>query len=141
MMRYQCSGLDGAEYVFVLIVCACILWVLGVMIIIWYVELIIYCLCCFFSSRRRHTRFALVTGVQTCALPILTQKYLLVSPARAEQSVAFTDQYRSYVINYVTGEEMVRDFLERGSPDRDEIWRRFALILGEPTLPADLLAP
>ncbi|MBB5705466.1 hypothetical protein [Sphingopyxis panaciterrulae] len=71
----------------------------------------------------------------------LTQKYLLVSPARAEQSVAFTDQYRSYVINYVTGEEMVRDFLERGSPDRDEIWRRFALILGEPTLPADLLAP
>src|SRR3546814_10100292 len=30
-------------------------------------------MCCFsyfFSSRRRHTRCALVTGVQTCALPI-----------------------------------------------------------------------
>src|SRR3546814_13020907 len=27
--------------------------------------------CFFFSSRRRHTRCALVTGVQTCALPIL----------------------------------------------------------------------
>src|SRR3546814_8142396 len=27
----------------------------------------------FFSSRRRHTRCALVTGVQTCALPISTQ--------------------------------------------------------------------
>src|SRR3546814_16681892 len=26
----------------------------------------------FFSSRRRHTRCALVTGVQTCALPICT---------------------------------------------------------------------
>src|SRR3546814_10463205 len=26
----------------------------------------------FFSSRRRHTRCALVTGVQTCALPIST---------------------------------------------------------------------
>src|SRR3546814_1325501 len=26
--------------------------------------------CFFFSSRRRHTRCALVTGVQTCALPI-----------------------------------------------------------------------
>src|SRR3546814_3782678 len=26
---------------------------------------------CFFASRRRHTRCALVTGVQTCALPIL----------------------------------------------------------------------
>src|SRR3546814_8050702 len=29
------------------------------------------CLFFFFSSRRRHTRCALVTGVQTCALPIL----------------------------------------------------------------------
>src|SRR3546814_19615734 len=31
-----------------------------------------YCVCgfFFFSSRRRHTRCALVTGVQTCALPI-----------------------------------------------------------------------
>src|SRR3546814_9050647 len=28
------------------------------------------CFCFFFSSRRRHTRCALVTGVQTCALPI-----------------------------------------------------------------------
>src|SRR3546814_5298148 len=27
----------------------------------------------FFSSRRRHTRCALVTGVQTCALPICLQ--------------------------------------------------------------------
>src|SRR3546814_10445802 len=36
-----------------------------------------YCECImffvfFFSSRRRHTRCALVTGVQTCALPIST---------------------------------------------------------------------
>src|SRR3546814_9203160 len=29
-----------------------------------------YILFFFFSSRRRHTRCALVTGVQTCALPI-----------------------------------------------------------------------
>src|SRR3546814_8190295 len=38
-------------------------------------DFIFVCLsvCCyvfFFSSRRRHTRCALVTGVQTCALPI-----------------------------------------------------------------------
>src|SRR3546814_3694486 len=31
---------------------------------------IVYVYCFFFSSRRRHTRCALVTGVQTCALPI-----------------------------------------------------------------------
>ena len=32
-----------------------------------------FCLCFFFSSRRRHTRYISVTGVQTCALPILTE--------------------------------------------------------------------
>src|SRR3546814_2412528 len=31
------------------------------------------CVYFFFSSRRRHTRCALVTGVQTCALPILAK--------------------------------------------------------------------
>src|SRR3546814_4524383 len=31
---------------------------------------IVRCSFFFFSSRRRHTRCALVTGVQTCALPI-----------------------------------------------------------------------
>src|SRR3546814_2163267 len=31
----------------------------------------------FFSSRRRHTRCALVTGVQTCALPILKRQIIL----------------------------------------------------------------
>src|SRR3546814_5290964 len=30
----------------------------------------------FFSSRRRHTRCALVTGVQTCALPICKKIYM-----------------------------------------------------------------
>src|SRR3546814_2392451 len=32
------------------------------------------CFLFFFSSRRRHTRCALVTGVQTCALPISTMR-------------------------------------------------------------------
>src|SRR3546814_9749160 len=55
----------------------------------------------FFSSRRRHTRCALVTGVQTCALPIsptpplkgrgfrikiMALKFELVTPARLERS-------------------------------------------------------
>src|SRR3546814_111289 len=34
-------------------------------------QIIEFCIIFFFSSRRRHTRCALVTGVQTCALPIL----------------------------------------------------------------------
>src|SRR3546814_8249196 len=32
--------------------------------------MVLFLTVCFFSSRRRHTRCALVTGVQTCALPI-----------------------------------------------------------------------
>src|SRR3546814_990340 len=32
----------------------------------------------FFSSRRRHTSCALVTGVQTCALPISKQKVSVI---------------------------------------------------------------
>ena len=70
----------------------------------------------------------------------LTQKYLLVSQPRAEQSVRFTDQYRSYVINYGLGEAMVRAHVERGRPSRDEMWRRMEKIVSEPTLPSDLLA-
>src|SRR3546814_6010099 len=34
----------------------------------------------FFSSRRRHTRCALVTGVQTCALPIFIDGCCLDAP-------------------------------------------------------------
>src|SRR3546814_4373927 len=37
----------------------------------------------FFSSRRRHTRCALVTGVQTCALPI--SRGLAAAVARLDQ--------------------------------------------------------
>src|SRR3546814_10278322 len=37
----------------------------------YYCVTVVFVFCCFFfSSRRRHTMCALVTGVQTCALPI-----------------------------------------------------------------------
>src|SRR3546814_5503736 len=41
----------------------------------------------FFSSRRRHTRCALVTGVQTCALPICLRRGRVMSAAIFELSV------------------------------------------------------
>src|SRR3546814_4813089 len=41
----------------------------------------------FFSSRRRHTRCALVTGVQTCALPISSED--------AEEETGFADDMES----------------------------------------------
>src|SRR3546814_9392397 len=40
----------------------------------------------FFSSRRRHTRCALVTGVQTCALPISCHVAALPVPYRTTEA-------------------------------------------------------
>ena len=37
----------------------------------------------FFSSRRRHTRYISVTGVQTCALPICANQSLMLRTAEA----------------------------------------------------------
>src|SRR3546814_9424120 len=47
----------------------------------------------FFSSRRRHTRCALVTGVQTCALPIygldaLSSQETLLFPSQEQAAGA-----------------------------------------------------
>ncbi len=68
----------------------------------------------------------------------LTRRYLLLSPARAEQSVAFTDHYRSYVLNYGWGRDLVRAHIEAGAPDAAMRWRRMETVLSEPTLPGDL---
>ena len=67
----------------------------------------------------------------------LAQKYQLISEARAKQSVAFTKQYRSYVINYGLGQDMVRADVER-FPAGAQRWKRFEAIISEPTLPSDL---
>src|SRR3546814_4192598 len=55
--------------------------------------MILYLFCFFFfSSRRRHTRCALVTGVQTCALPIF-QKLADDGVAVSGHDVAFFSPY------------------------------------------------
>jgi hypothetical protein len=68
-------------------------------------------------------------------------KYALMSPARAEQRVRFIDQYRSYVINYNLGKDMVRRYIESkgGTPTRpDARWREFARLISSPRLPSGL---
>src|SRR3546814_8226528 len=47
----------------------------------------------FFSSRRRHTRCALLTGVQTCALPI-SNAPVETKDANTDYSPAFEGQTR-----------------------------------------------
>jgi hypothetical protein len=67
----------------------------------------------------------------------LTRRYALVSEARARQMVAFNKQYRSYVINYNIGREMVARDVERFRDDKAR-WKRMEQLLSEPTLPSDL---
>ena len=69
----------------------------------------------------------------------LTQKYQLVSKQRAEQSIGFTEQYRSYVINYGLGQDMARAFVEAAGTTPQARWAAFERIISEPTLPSDLL--
>src|SRR3546814_8010413 len=45
----------------------------------------------FFSSRRRHTRCALVTGVQTCALPISNTPIVIGTTGLEAQHQALID--------------------------------------------------
>lgn len=70
----------------------------------------------------------------------LLQRYQLLSPERAAQSLRFTDTYRSYVINYGLGRDMVRAAIEAGGADSATRWQRMERLLAEPTLPADLVA-
>ncbi|MCH7684503.1 MAG: hypothetical protein IIB35_12450 [Gemmatimonadetes bacterium] len=70
----------------------------------------------------------------------LTQ-FTLMSLPRAQQRVDFFDRYRSYVINYNLGRDLVRDYVESGSGDRmsaAERWRKFASLLTSPRLPSGL---
>jgi hypothetical protein len=66
------------------------------------------------------------------------ERYALSSSERAAQRIRFYDTYRSYVINYNLGKDLVRDWIERGDPNADERWARFTELLSSPRLPSGL---
>jgi len=68
-------------------------------------------------------------------------RYALMSPERAAQRMRFIDVYRSYVINYNFGQDLVRRYIEArgGTADHPEQrWREFARLISSPRLPSDL---
>jgi hypothetical protein len=68
-------------------------------------------------------------------------QYAATPPARAEKQVRFIEQYRSYVINYSLGKDLVRRYIEGngGSGVNPEVrWREFARLLSSPRLPSGL---
>src|SRR3546814_5752495 len=81
--------------------CVFILLFLCYMLCIISLVLILFIFLFFFSSRRRHTRCALVTGVQTCALPISSVSALL----RSRQHLAPKDCVHASLIALALGFE------------------------------------
>ena len=69
------------------------------------------------------------------------QKYALMDEKRAKQTTKFIDKYRSYVINYNLGEDMVRTYIQKrgGTAEQpDQRWREFEQLLASPRLPGDI---
>ena len=68
-------------------------------------------------------------------------RYALMPRPRAEQRLRFVEQYRSYVINYNLGQDLVERHVETlgGTADRpQERWRIFGELLAKPLLPSEL---
>jgi hypothetical protein len=67
------------------------------------------------------------------------EEYALYTRPRAEQRVRFIDQYRSYVINYNLGKDMVADYItRRAGDDERKRWNAFEELLSSPRLPSGL---
>jgi hypothetical protein len=78
--------------------------------------------------------------IDRAAAVVQLSRYTLASPERAAKRLDFIDTYRSYVINYGLGEEVVAAALRRAGPDPQAQWAAMKVIIGEPTLPRDLEA-
>jgi hypothetical protein len=69
------------------------------------------------------------------------QRYALESPERAEKCVEFWIAYRSYIVNYNLGEDIVRDNIERTAGKNASLerkWQVFFDILTTPRTPSGL---
>jgi hypothetical protein len=67
--------------------------------------------------------------------------YALFAPERAEQRLRFIERYRSYVINYNLGQDIVRLFIERrgGTVNNSSLrWKIFEELLSDPHTPSGL---
>jgi hypothetical protein len=70
------------------------------------------------------------------------QRYAMMPAASAEQRTRFFDTYRSYVINYNFGKDLVKQYVEsRAGAQPQQRWQEFVTLLASPRLPSALRAP
>ncbi|HJZ70539.1 MAG TPA: hypothetical protein VKE51_02300 [Vicinamibacterales bacterium] len=66
-------------------------------------------------------------------------RYAMASPKVAEQRTHFFDTYRSYVINYNLGKDLVKQYIEsRAGGSEARRWQEFEQLLASPRLPSGL---
>jgi hypothetical protein len=69
----------------------------------------------------------------------MMQRYWLITPDAAAKTLRFIDTYRSYVINYNLGRDLLAAWVERtGGDDAEARWNAFGALLSAPHLPRDL---
>ena len=66
-------------------------------------------------------------------------KYCLYNKETALKSISFIKKYRSYVINYNYGQDLVRNYIESNGADTEKRWEVFEKLLSNPVLPKELL--
>jgi hypothetical protein len=66
------------------------------------------------------------------------QRYALYTPESARQRIRFIDKYRSYVINYNLGRDLVARYVESKAATPADRWRVFEQLLASPRLPSGL---
>ena len=64
--------------------------------------------------------------------------YALSTPEKAAKSISFYDNYRSYVINYNYGKDLVEAYVTTGDANNEERWQRFIQLLSLPLSPSNL---
>ncbi len=65
--------------------------------------------------------------------------YALMSPERAQQRIKFFEKYRSYVINYNLGQDLVEAYIEARATTPEKRWEEFEKLLSSPRLPSELV--
>ena len=66
------------------------------------------------------------------------EEYELMSPERAQKLLDFAKKYRSYLINYNLGQDMVKQYIESRAHTPQQQWEEFARLLSSPRLPSGL---
>jgi len=90
-------------------------------------------------ARNEVARRYLDGELDAAAAQAMMRRYWLSSPDAAAKTVRFIDTYRSYVINYNLGRDLVAAWVERtGGSDDAARWAAFRALLSAPHLPRDL---